>query len=113
VHLAELAAEERADLLVLAGLGERLDPERDRLQAARRVELAGALPEPRDDVAAARLSELRVECRAEGLPRGVETREVELALRGEVAVEDRLGDARRAGDLRGRGAAVAGAREDA
>ena len=49
---------------------------------------------------------------AEAAPRLVEAREVEVALRAEVAVEDRLADARLARDLRGRRPAVARAGEE-
>ena len=47
------------------------------------------------------------------LPDVLERREVEVALRREVAVDDRLGDARGARDLGGRRAAVAALDEDA
>ena len=50
---------------------------------------------------------------AEARPRLVEAGEVQVALRAEVPVEDRLGDPRLARDLRGRRAAIARAREDA
>src|SRR5207248_6816707 len=50
---------------------------------------------------------------AEARPRLVEAREIEVALRAEVPVEDRLGDARLARDLGGRRTAVARPREDA
>src|SRR5262249_1735730 len=110
VDLADLLADRLRDHLVLGGDGERLDPEvdeaeprplghvriGDRAQAADRVvrdRLLRELPE---------------------LPPGlVEAGEVEVALRAEVPVEDRLGDPGLAGDLGRGGAAVALAEEDA
>ena len=89
---------------VVGGLGERLDPEVDE-------------PEPRalrhvgvgDRAEAAGAGRRRAPPRrARGTaPRLVEAGEVEVALRAEVPVEDRLGDARLAGDLGRRRAAVA------
>src|SRR5438874_3971793 len=114
VHLAHLATQRAADLGVVCGLRQRLDPEvdehgarggarlevglADRLQPVRRVLLTpdGLLPE-----------------HAHLLPDRVEAGEVELPLRREMAVENRLGDPGLAGDLRCGRAAVASLREDA
>jgi hypothetical protein len=113
VHLSQLTPQEALDLLVLAGLVQRLDPERDRLDPARGVELARGLADRGHRLAVAELVELGVERRPQRFPGGLEAREVEVALRAEVAVQDRLGDAGLAGDLGGRGAAVAADHEDA
>ena len=114
VHLAHVPAELLAELGVLVRLAQRLHPELGHLElavadrhvaAAHRLErLAHVWPSTRapapSDVA--RLP-----------PHVVERGEIEVALRREVAVEDRLGDARRARDLRRRRAAVAAVGEDA
>src|SRR5256714_9382992 len=54
-----------------------------------------------------RFVELPLPLRARLRPDVLERREVEVALRGEVAVEDRLGDSGGAGDLGGSGAVIA------
>ena len=59
------------------------------------------------------LLDLGVQRFAERLPGPVEAREVELALAREVAVDDRLGDAHLARDVRRRRAAVGALGEDA
>jgi len=64
----------------------------DRLDGRTRVRRVGERPFP---------------ARTHLRPDVLEPREIELALRGEVAVEDRLGDARGASDLGGRRAVVA------
>jgi len=112
VDLAHVAAEVLAELGVLGRLAEGLHPELGHLELAvanRHVAAAHRLEGFADVVG-------RLE---RPLPRGarlsphvIERREVEVALRGEVTVEDRLGDARRAGDLRRRRAPVAPVRED-
>jgi hypothetical protein len=113
VNLSELAAEEATDLLVLPRLGERLNPERHRLDAAGRVELARRLTDGCDGVLVTELVDLRVKRGAEGLPRPVEARQIQLALAREVAVDDGLGDAYLPRDVRGGRPAVAALGEDA
>src|SRR5436190_15187182 len=71
--------------------------------AHRRQELVGRL----------RFLDRIVPGRTEAVPRRVDTREVEVALRGEVPVEDRLAHARLARDLGGCGPAIRALREDA
>ena len=94
---------------VLGGLGERLDPEVDEpeLRALRHVGVGD-----RAEAAGRVLRERLLGELAELPPRLVEAGEVEVALRAEVPVEDRLGDPRLAGDLGRRRAAVALLEED-
>jgi hypothetical protein len=109
VHGSHVAGDEAADLAILAGLRDPLHPQvrhqgllpaGDRRRRGRR----GARDQRSEDA---------VENRAVLLPRGVEAREPEVALRREVAVEHGLGDPRLAGDLGGRRARVAALGEDA
>src|SRR4051812_9587989 len=108
VHLAHLVAERSRDHAVLGSLGQRLDPEVDHSQALalRHVAIRDDA-EALDRVGRDRLAGLLTE----GRPGVAEAGEVEVALRAEVPVENRLGDAGLAGDLGCRSAAVAGARE--
>src|SRR6266536_109516 len=112
VHLAHVAAEVPAELGVLARLPEGLHPE------LRHLELAVADP----DLAVADCLECVAHVVGRGerpLPGGadiaphvIERREIEVALRGEVAIEDRLRDPRRARDLGRRRTAIAALGED-
>ena len=102
------AAHRLRDHRVLGGLGQRLDPEVDEpeLRALRHVGVDDRAQAARRDPSASASSAI-----SRKLPPGlVEAGEVEVALRAEVAVEDRLGDPRLARDLGRRRAAVARAR---
>ena len=99
---------------IVGGLGQRLDPEVDEHDPRRSAFLEVGLADRAQPVRRIRLAlERLVPERAHALPDRVQAGEVELALRGEVAVEDRLGDAGLTGDLRGGRAAVAALGEDA
>src|SRR3954452_1962010 len=111
VVLADLGSECGGDTLAARGLRQRLDPQVDQSDARFRAGLHVRV----GDRAEAALGVLLDRLVAHGtklLPRLLEAREVEVALRAEVAVEDRLGDLGGARDLRRRRAAVARARED-
>ena len=100
-----------ADLRVLARLGDRLHPEARQQRPSSRASSparsrASPRPRPRCSISAS----IRV---ADPAPRLVEARDVEVALRREVPVQDRLRDAGLARDLRRRRARVAPLREDA
>src|SRR5439155_1826775 len=113
VHLAHVAAEMATELGILGGLAERLDPQLGHLEFA---------VASRDVTPPHRLERLADVCRRpEGLlprrtspaPHVVERGEIEVALRPEVAVEDRLRDAGGPRDLGRRRAAIAAFGEDA
>ena len=108
VHHPHVAGDGATDLAILAGLGDPLDPE---------VRHQRLLP-PRDRrQGRARSGDLRrdrlVDRGPELVPRCVEAREPQIALRGEVAVQDGLAHTRLARDLRRRGTRVAPRGEDA
>src|SRR5207247_4990016 len=109
VHLAHVSTHEPADLGILARLCDRLHPQarEQRLQIPhrRRAHAAPRLRRPQ-------LVDLRLQLAADATPGLVQAREVEIALRREVAVQDRLGDTGFPRDLRSRRSRVAPVRED-
>ena len=105
-----MPGDEAADLAVLACLRDPLDPEVRHQGLLPACDRGQAFPARRRSTWAARTPSSD---RAVLIPRGVEAREPEVALRREVAVQHGLGDARLAGDLGGRRPRVAALREDA
>ncbi len=118
---AHVPRDELADLAVLAGLRDPLDPEvrHQRLLPAccrvrkRQGTLLGQQGEDLLPGARQQLARRGVEGGTELVPRRVEARGPEVSLRVEVAVEDGLAHARLACDLGGRRARIAAGREDA
>src|SRR5262249_25448680 len=113
VHLAEMPAKVTPHLRVVPGDAERLDPD-----VAGNVSLALErllrLPERQRPLPRVRLvRDDLFDGRPQPRPGLVETREGQIPLRREVAIEDRLRHPRLARDLGGRCAAVAPAGEDA
>src|SRR5690348_16963750 len=110
VHLAHLPAKRRCDHAILRRLGERLDPQVDEPdpRALRHVGVGD-----RAETAVRIVRDRLLADRAEARPRLVEAREIEVALRAEVAIEDRLADPGLARDLCSRRTAVARLGEDA
>ena len=112
VHLLELGPQKLSDRRLLARLRQRLDPERDRFDPAGGVKLARAVADRPDEVAVRTRGALRVQRVPEARPGVREAGQVELELRSEVPVENRLGDAGCGSDLGRRRAAVAARFED-
>src|SRR5438105_5778844 len=113
VHLAHLEAQGPPDLRVVRGLRQRLDPEVDEDDPSRRPGLEVGLADRLDPVRRVRLTlERPLPENPHLFPDAVQAGEVQLSLRGEVAVENGLGDAGLAGDLRRGRAVVAALGED-
>ena len=113
VHLTHLAAQVAFQLGVLGGLAQRLNPELRELELRRPdrdVPLADRLDR---GAGVGGLVELPLPGLARLRPDVLERGEVQVALRGEVPVEDRLRDAGGAGDLRGRRPVVTALGEEA
>ena len=112
VHLAEVAPEVAPDLLVVGRLAQCVQPE---LRGGK-PSPAQARDRPRDcQHPAGRVGlrrDLLLDRLAQAAPDLVHAGEKELALRAEVAVEDRLRHACSAGDLSSRRTAVRAGRED-
>src|SRR5262245_2953608 len=113
VHLAHVPAQVALQLGILGRLTQRLHPQLRELEL-RRPDRDVPLADRLDGGAGiGGLVELPLPVLARLRPDVLERREVQVALRGEVPVQDRLRDAGGAGDLRGGGAVVAAVREEA
>ena len=113
VHLPHLGRERGADHRVVVRHGERLHPEVGEHRAGSRARSNASTAIAGIHRAGSGSAATPLVPPGAGVrPRGLEAREVELALRGEVAVQDRLGDAALARDLRRRRAPVAAVGED-
>ena len=99
VHLAHVLAHVAPELRVLPGLAQRLDPELVRMDALRPQE-ADRLRHGEQPLARVGLvGDHLLDGLAQTPPHLVEAGAVEISLAAEVPVEDRLADARGAGDL--------------
>src|SRR5215212_3122155 len=112
VDFAHVPPDVAADLRVVVSLREGLDPEvgDEALLVLGREVAAAHRADPEGRIRL--LGDGGLPHRAALGPGSIETREVEVALRGEVTVEDRLRDTRSARDLRRRCAMVGALRED-